>query len=54
MAKSAIYGMIANIVFNILLVYVIGMQGATIATLASSCIIYISRKKISSKADGYS
>ena len=45
MAKSAIYGMIANIVFNILLVYVIGMQGATIATLASSCIIYISRKK---------
>lgn len=40
MAISAIYGTIANIIMNILLVYMMGIQGATIATLISSYIIY--------------
>lgn len=45
MAKSAIYGMIANVIFNALLVYIMGMQGATIATLFSSIVIYRERRK---------
>jgi len=40
MAKSAIYGTGANIVMNVVLVYLVGIQGATIATLLSSYIIY--------------
>lgn len=45
MAKSAIYGMIANVFFNALLVYIMGIQGATIATLFSSIVIYSERRK---------
>ncbi len=43
MALSAIYGACANIVLNILLVYLIGVQGATIATVISSYLIYYFR-----------
>ena len=45
MAMSAVYGASANIVLNILLVFLIGVQGATIATVISALIIYIVRKK---------
>lgn len=45
MALSALYGVTANIILNIVFVYMIGVQGATIATLISSYIIYIVRKK---------
>ena len=45
MMTSAIYGATANIVMNIGFVYLMGIQGATIATLLASCIIYIVRKK---------
>ena len=45
MALSAIYGATANIVLNIIFVYLIGIQGATIATVISSYIIYFIRKK---------
>lgn len=46
MATSAIYGTITNGVLNILLVYFIGIQGATIATMISSFVIYLVRKKV--------
>lgn len=49
MALSAVYGGIINIVLNIILVYIIGIQGATIATLVSSLVIYYVRKKSVSK-----
>ena len=45
MAMSAVYGAGVNIVMNIALVYLIGIQGATIATVISSYIIYVVRKK---------
>ena len=45
MANSAIYGVILNILMNIVLIYYIGIQGATIATLISSFAIYYFRKK---------
>lgn len=45
MAKSAVYGAISNIVMNIGLVYLLGIQGATIATVISSFIIYFVRKR---------
>lgn len=45
MAKSAIYGAIVNAMFNIVLVYLMGIQGATIATVFSSYVIYAVRKK---------
>ncbi len=45
MAKSAICGTISNVVLNILLIYLIGVQGATIATMVSSFLIYWIRKK---------
>lgn len=44
MAMSAVYGASANVVMNIVLVYFIGVQGATIATVISSFIIYYARK----------
>ena len=44
-AMAAIYGATANIIFNIALVYLIGIQGATIATVIASYIIYHVRKK---------
>ena len=45
MALSAVYGAVANIIMNIILIYKIGVQGATIATVISSFIIYVMRKK---------
>ena len=45
MAMSAVYGGVTNIVLNIILVYWGGTQGATIATVISSFIIYAVRKK---------
>lgn len=44
MAKSAIYGAVSNVILNIILVSLVGMQGATIATLIASYIIYVVRK----------
>ena len=46
MAKSAIYGSITNILLNILLTYYIGVQGAIIATLISSYVMYTYRKSV--------
>lgn len=45
MALSSIYGAIINIFLNIGLVYIIGAQGATIATAISSYLIFYFRKK---------
>ena len=45
MARSAIYGVFTNLVLNILLIYLIGVQGAAIATAISSLVIFISRYK---------
>ena len=45
MAMSAVYGAGANIVMNIAFVYLIGIQGATLATVISSFIIYWVRKR---------
>ena len=44
MAKSAIYGVAVNVVFNTLLIWLIGIQGATIATAMSSFVIFLVRK----------
>lgn len=44
-AKSTLYGAIANLVLNIILVYFIGAQGAAIATALSNIIIYLVRRK---------
>lgn len=45
MALSAIYGACANIVLNVVLIYIIGIQGATIATMISSYFIYFFRMR---------
>lgn len=45
MMWSAVIGAVANIILNIALVYLIGIQGATIATVICSYIIYVARKK---------
>ena len=45
MAISSIYGSIVNIILNFILVYMIGIQGATIATVISSYLIYHFRLK---------
>lgn len=45
MAMSAVYGATTNIILNIVLVLAIDVQGSTIATVISSCIIYYVRKK---------
>lgn len=45
MAKSAIYGAVTNIVLSFVLVYFIGVQGAAIATMTSSLVIYLVRHK---------
>ena len=50
MALSAIYGSAANIVLNIAFVYLIGVQGVTIATAVSSYIIFVIRKRAVGKA----
>ncbi len=44
LAMSAVYGAGANVILNILLVWLIGIQGAAIATAISSLIIYQVRK----------
>lgn len=43
MASSAIYGSAVNIILNIILIYLIGIQGATIATIVGSFVIYFVR-----------
>ena len=45
MAMSAVCGAITNVIMNFLFVYLIGIQGATIATAISSLIIFIVRKR---------
>lgn len=45
MAVSAIYGALTNIVFNVVLVYAIGIQGATVATVISSYVIFFFRMR---------
>lgn len=45
MAKSAIYGSFTNVLMNFLLTYYYGIQGAVIATVISSYVMYIIRKK---------
>ena len=45
MALSAIYGGLVNIILNFILVYVIGIQGACVATVVASFTIFIFRKK---------
>lgn len=45
MALSAVYGATVNIILNIVFVYLIGIQGATIATVIASLVIYIVRKR---------
>lgn len=45
MAVSAIVGTVVNVILNIVLVYFIGIQGATIATAISSFVIYEIRRK---------
>lgn len=45
MALSAVYGAIANIILNIIFVKLAGIQGATVATLVSSIVIYAYRKR---------
>ena len=45
MAIAAAYGAIANVVLSILLVYIIGIQGAAITTAICSYVIYHVRKK---------
>lgn len=45
MAMAAVYGAIVNIILNIVLVYYMGIQGATIATVISSLVIYCVRRR---------
>lgn len=45
MAKSAVYGVLANIILNLCLVIGIGVQGAALATAISSLVIFYVRKK---------
>lgn len=45
MARSAVEGSIVNLILNIVLIYVMGIQGAAIATAISSYVIFAVRKK---------
>lgn len=45
MAKAAVWGLISNFVLNICFIYAVGVQGATVATVFSSFVIYAVRKK---------
>lgn len=45
MAMSAVYGTGTNVVLNIIFTYLIGVQGACIATAISSFVTYYSRKR---------
>ena len=50
MAKAALYGGIINIILNIIFVYWIGIQGAIIATVIASYVIYLVRHRASENA----
>ncbi len=50
MAVSAIWGILTNIILNIVLVYLLGIQGVTIATAISSMMIFVIRRKYVGKA----
>ena len=45
MARSGIIGIASNFLLNFVLIYIVGPQGATIATAISSLIMYIIRMK---------
>ncbi len=45
MAKSTLYGAIVNLMLNFGLIYLIGTQGAAIATTISNIVIYMIRRK---------
>lgn len=45
MAKSAVYGAGVNVILNIVLVWMMGVQGATVATAIASFIIYYVRRR---------
>lgn len=45
MAKSAFYGVLANVLLNLIFTYFYGIQGAVFATVTSSYVIYITRKR---------
>ena len=45
MALAALYGAVTNIALNFLLIYFMGIQGACIATVVSSLVIYLVRKR---------
>lgn len=49
LAKTAIIGAVLNIVFNIILIYFIGIMGAALATAISSVVIWFLRYKASQK-----
>lgn len=44
-AKSTIYGAMVNLLLNVLLISIYGVQGAAVATAVSSLIIFLYRKK---------
>ena len=46
LAKSAVWSSISNILLNLLLTYYFGVQGAVIATVISSYVMYIYRKRV--------
>lgn len=45
LAKSTFYGALANLILNFALIYVVGVQGAAIATALSNVVIYVLRQK---------
>ncbi|HEG4504506.1 TPA: polysaccharide biosynthesis C-terminal domain-containing protein, partial [Enterococcus faecium] len=45
MMWSAIIGALVNVIMSVVLVYKIGVQGATIATVICSYVIYVVRKR---------
>lgn len=47
LAKSAIYGIIINIIFSIVLTFFMGPQGIAIASMIASFVIYFVREKAS-------
>lgn len=46
MAYSALHGSIVNIILNMILIYILDIQGATIATMISSYVIYLLRNNV--------
>lgn len=45
MARSAVIGALVNVILNIMLVYFLGIQGVTIATVIASFVIYELRRR---------